>query len=100
MVVPIALKAIGRSGARRCRSGLQDHSRPRSGPVAMDTPVPSRIAGRPAARQRPLRDAEIDGAEVSWHSPSEIEMLRTDSRRVDRRTRVVDLVEGRSLTGL
>src|SRR5262249_4897190 len=35
-------------------------------PAASDRPAPTRCVTRPAARQRPLQDGEIDGAARSW----------------------------------
>ena len=61
--------AIDPSGARGCRPRCRRQSRRSGAPAASDRLAPVRRAIRPAARQRPLPDAEIDGAEVSWPVP-------------------------------
>src|SRR6516225_8097135 len=65
MVVRIALAAIDPSSARKCRSPRPGYTRRSSAPAAPDKSAPKRYATRPAARQRPLPDAEIVGEEVS-----------------------------------
>ena len=52
-----------------------------SPPAATDRLAPSRCAMRPAARQRPLQDAEKFGGEVSFESSLSDRFIRSPRRR-------------------
>src|SRR5262245_18813506 len=61
-----ALTAIGSSGARQCQQDRRGERQQSNVPAAPDRLAPKRSVRRPAARQRPLPDAEIVGGEVSF----------------------------------
>src|SRR3981081_2983238 len=63
---------IDPSGAQGCLAGHRGDRRQQNAPAASDRFAPMRSATRPGARQHPLPDAEIAGAEVSSCSLSEM----------------------------
>src|SRR5215831_8599649 len=90
-----ALTAIGPSGVRRYRIRLLRGHRRSNAPVATDRSAPARYATLPAARQRPLPDAESFGGEVSFELPH---ITRSPRRRL--RARPVELSGRAAAAGL
>jgi len=56
--------------------GHRAEKAPQAGSAETDRFAPLRCAMRPGARRRTLRDAEIDGAEVSRPSPFQVPAIR------------------------
>jgi hypothetical protein len=72
---------------QQCRCHHQRQSRRRCALAAPDRLTPTRSATRPGARQRSRPDAEIDGAESSWHCLSASSHADNATRRSRKKKR-------------
>ena len=88
-----APRAIARSGEQRCRSHRRGRTRRRCGPAGSDRSAPSRCVLHPAARPRPLPEAETVGVGVSLSS------LLQSFEQQQRRSRVAE-IDGAVLHGI